>query len=278
MMKSKYIAMDGILLAFSILPALVNGYDCKSIGSQSECSKSNGLNDYSTCMVGTYSISALIQCANQNNAPIFTANTDSTDGTKDISAAEVLTYALQTDLGVPYPGCTVPLTTNIPKAAHEHGSVNFGKYLCNQYHPLDSGLCGLRLCLLNFINAPEEHSIEAFCSGDMQDLMKAPTLPDTCGGDPSHDVGPSAAASSSDASSSTDNAISTSSGTTQPSSPSTVPTTSPTASSATPPSSTTTSPTPQATQSTGAASRGWGTGFAHLIRLGLIVIPLLAVF
>lgn len=270
--------MDGILLAFSILPALVNGYDCKSIGSQSECSKSNGLNDYSTCMVRTYSISALIQCANQNNAPIFTANTDSTDGTKDISAAEVLTYALQTDLGVPYPGCTVPLTTNIPKAAREHGSVNFGKYLCNQYHPLDSGLCGLRLCLLNFINAPQEHSIEAFCSGDMQDLMKAPTLPDTCGGDPSHNVGPSAAASSSDASSSTDNAISTSSGTTQPSSPSTVPTTSPTASSATPPSSTTTSPTPQATQTTGAASRGWGTGFAHLIRLGLIVIPLLAVF
>lgn len=278
MTKSLHLAMDGILLAFSILPVLVNGYDCSSISSKSACSSRNGLNDYSQCMLTTYSISVFIQCASQRNPPKFTANTDSAGGTQDISAADVLYYGLTTNARLPLPGCDVPLATNLPKATREHGSVNFGEYLCSQYQPLNSGLCGLRYCLLALPAAPEEHSIESYCAGDVQDLTKARTLPDTCGGDPNSAAPSAAASSSAAAASSSQTTTRRSTSSPKSSSSSIVSTTSLITSSATTPSRTTASPTPQAPQPTGAASRRWGTGFVHLNRLSLAVLPIIAVF
>ena len=275
---SKYSAMDRILFALTILPALVNGYDCTSMSNSDSCSDSSSLTGYSSCMVNKYSISAFIQCASQNGAPDFTATTDDNGGTKSISALDVLTHAVTTSNGLPAPGCgSCPLATNIPKAAGEHGSENFAKFLCNQYHPLDAGLCCLRNCLLVSPAAPKEHSIKAFCSDNRQDLMNEPTLPDSCGADPS-DVAPAAAASQSDASSTTEDAISPSSGPMQSSSSSAISTTSPIANGAIPPSGTNTSPTPLATQKTGAASRRWGVGFARLNRLGFKLLPILTIF
>lgn len=291
MPTSKYSAMNGILFALGILPAFVNGYDCSSMSKSGACSHSDSLTDYSVCMVKTFSISAFMQCASQNGGLDYAATRNGEGGIEHISALNVLTYAVTTPNGLTTPACgNVPLAVNIPKAAREHGSESFAKYLCRQYHPLNGGLCCLRKCLL-LPTAPEEHSIEAFCAGKVQDLMKAPTLPNTCGADLPHtcgdglnddgsgDVEPAAAASSSDLSSPTEQATSSSSGPKQSSSSSTRSTTSSTASSATSLSATRTSTSPpvQVTPSTGAVYSWWETGSARLNRLGLTVLLILAV-
>ena len=150
MTYSKYSALDGILVALSILPALVNGYDCSSISSKDSCSDENSVIGYSQCMLRTYSISAFIQCASQSDAADFSATTDDDGGTKDISATDVLTNALDPN-GIPLPGCgDVPLAANILKTANNHGSANFARYLCDHYQPLNRGLCRLRNCLVCF--------------------------------------------------------------------------------------------------------------------------------
>ena len=148
MTYSKYLALDGILVALSILPALVNGFDCSSISSGDSCSDESRVIGYSQCMLRTYSISAFIQCASQSDAADFSATTDDDGGMKDISATDVLTNGLDPN-GIPLPGCgNVPLARNIVRTANEHGSANFARYLCDQYHPLNAGLCRLRNCLV----------------------------------------------------------------------------------------------------------------------------------
>ena len=272
--------MDDILFALSILPVLVNGYDCRL--SNGVCSQegSSSLNGYSSCMVRQWSVSAFIQCASQKDAPTFTAKDDD-GGTTDISPIDVLTNAL---LAPACSNCT--LAHNLQKTADEHGSEDFATYLCNQFHPINAGVCCLRECL---IVMPVEHSIKAFCAGNKRDLMNAPTLPESCGGDPSDDSNgessnnssdddSSAAASSSDGSSSTEETISPSSDPTKSPPSSTFPTTSPIANNATPTSGMSTSPASQAKPSTGAASRRWVASFDRLNSLGLTVLPILAVF
>ena len=148
MTYSKHSASAGIFLALSILPALVNGYDCNSISSSDSCSDESSLIGYSQCMLKRYSISAFIQCASQSDAADFSATTNDDGGIKHISATDVLTNGLDPN-GRPLAGCAdVPLAGNILKTANNHGSVNFARYLCDQYHPLNWGLCRLRNCLV----------------------------------------------------------------------------------------------------------------------------------
>ena len=148
MTYSKCSTFNIILVALSILPAFVNGYDCSSISSSDSCSDESSVIGYSQCMLKRYSISAFIQCASQSDAADFSATTNDDGGSTDITATEVLTNAL-TPNGIPLAGCgDVPLAGNILKTANQHGSVNFAKFLCDQYHPLNRGLCRLRNCLV----------------------------------------------------------------------------------------------------------------------------------
>lgn len=148
MMYPKYSTLEGILVALSIPSALVNGYDCSSISGRDSCSDESSVIGYSQCKLQTYSISAFIQCASQSDAADFSATTDDDGGSKDISATDVLTNGL-TPNGIPLAGCgDVPLAGNILRTANNHGSVNFARYLCDQYHPLNTGLCRLRNCLV----------------------------------------------------------------------------------------------------------------------------------
>ena len=273
-----------MLFALDLLLGLVNGYDCGDLVNN-ECNEgdSSSLSIYASCMVQQYSVFAFIQCASQNNGPDFSAE-DFDGGANDISPIDVLIkgLSLAESNGIVAPACECPLAEKILEAANEHGAQNSAKYLCDQYDSRDAGLYCLRA---SNMSKQREHSIQAFGSGKYQDLMNAPTLPDSCSSDSSGgtSVGsddedtPPAAASSSDDSSSPEEATTSSATPAQTASSSTTPTTSPTANNATPTSSTTTSPTPQAT-SKGAASGRQVTYFDLMNRLGLTLLPILAIF
>ncbi len=190
-------------------------------------------------------------------------------------------------------GC--PLAQNImsvkENTAPSPDFVNFGKNLCQKINPTDVGMCCLqKQCL----DGTREHSIHAFCAGDVDDLMNAPLLANDCVSNAvASDDGSGGSDSSGDSSSSDDDpstaaASSTSEvSTTKTSSPSSDPTpvatsaiTPPVANSATTTSATSTSPTPQATPTanTGAVSVRRATFVDLLKRLGVGLLALLAAF
>ncbi len=149
-----------ILLGISLLPPLVKGYDCSALDtSNTKCPPVAGPNrDYPDCLVPAFSVSAFIQCADVQgpSAP-------------EIKVLEILTDALQ------IPSCsTCPLAKDIAEAARSSGPPgNFAKYLCNQFRPVNAGMCCLQQCLRGI---QPEHSIEAFCSRKFPDLTTAPLI------------------------------------------------------------------------------------------------------
>lgn len=121
---------------------------------------------YPKCLVTKFSVSAFIQCADVKglNAPQFSMTVGGEK--KSVGVIQLLTAALDT---VACSSC--PLAENIRRAADEYNKYsreNFVKYLCNQYHPTDAGMCCLRRCLNGL---QPERSIEAFCRYNVNDLM-----------------------------------------------------------------------------------------------------------
>ena len=263
---------QSLIFALHMLLALAADYDCNL--SNNECSQGgeSDQNGYSVCMVRQYSVSAFIQCASQEETPDFTA-VDDDEATTDISALEILTNAASA------PACgDCPLAQNIQKAANEHGSETFSTYLCDTYHPVNSGLCCLRNCLLSF---PREHSINAVCSGKNSNLMNAPEQPESCGGDPNDGSSgaqsgdASAVASSSFQTYPIDSAINPTSAALQLSAslPASI---SPAAkASATPPSATNSAPTAQATSGASAAPGRLVNPVNLLVCVGLAGVTIL---
>ncbi len=286
-------ALSGIFFALCLLPTPVNSYDCAALANTNTCDP--GLpgpqSSYPECLVQQFGASAFIECASQKGAPKFAGKDD--DGPTTVSALDVLTSVLS------MPSCDgCPLAQNImsvkENTAPSPDFVNFGKNLCQKINPTDAGMCCLqKQCL----DGTREHSIHAFCEGNVDDLMNAPLLSSSCvsnfvavddgsgdsdssGGDSgSSDDDPSTAAASSSSSSDVS--------TTKASSPSSDPTpvatsaiTPPVANSATTTSATSTSPTPQATPTanTGAVSVRRATFVDLLKRLGVGLLALLAAF
>ncbi|KAL8652123.1 MAG: hypothetical protein Q9210_002874 [Variospora velana] len=147
---------------------------------------------YPNCLVTKFSVSAFIACADVKGpaAPRFSSTQKGKS--KNFRVLNVLTDALNT-ISCSY----CPLAENIRNAADGRGLGDFASYLCNQFHPVDAGICCLRQCLQG---VSAEHSIEAFCNGRVKDLMNAPLVPNNCvsnkvrddptnGGDASSDSG-----------------------------------------------------------------------------------------
>lgn len=287
MPPTKYSALSSIIFALSLLSTLVTCYDCSQLVNQKRCDPSyqGSLDDYPECLVSQFGASAFIQCASQNGAPKF-ADTDSDGDPTTVKPLDVLLGALRA------PACDeCPLAQNIMSLAMNTAPspnfVDFGAKLCDQIHPVDAGMCCLKKSCLG---GTPEHSIKAFCAGDVDDLMKAPLLPNSCvsngavSGDGSNDSDSSGedtstAESSSGGEVSMSKTLSPSSDPTKIStSATTSATTSPTANNAVATGATSTSPTPQATPKTGAASGPQVTLVDLLKRLGVAILPILAAF
>lgn len=283
MPPKKYSALSSIIFALGLLPTVVNSYDCSQLVNQKRCDPSyqGSLDDYPECLVSQFGASAFIQCASQNGAPKF-ADTDSDGDPTTVKPLDVLLGALRA------PACDeCPLAQNIMSLAMNTAPspnfVDFGAKLCDQIHPIDAGMCCLKKSCLG---GTPEHSIKAFCAGDVDDLMKAPLLPNSCvsngaksgdGSDDSDSSGEdtSTAGSSSGHEVSMSKTLSPSSG---PTKVSTSATTSPIANDAVATSATSTSPTPQATPNTGAVSGPQVTLVDLLKRLSVAIFPILAAF
>jgi hypothetical protein len=278
MLVSKHSVLCGALSAFSLLPALVDSFDCSKLINDNKCPANyqGSLTNYPECLVSQWGVSAFIQCATQKNAPQFPAGDHGNGDTTTISALEVLTNAING------PACdNRPIKGYIEMAAQHYGGDvgNFARYLCDQYHPLNAGMCFLRRCL----NGPAEHSIEALCAasaGNMPDLMDLPTLPKNCDQTSSGATSDKAAPASETTDSSSDltqlSTISDVSATSPTSSA--ISTTSPTASTAPSVTATSSSPTPRATSNTAAILGQQSTYLDFLKRLGGAVFLILAIF
>ncbi|KAL9598526.1 MAG: hypothetical protein Q9219_004428 [cf. Caloplaca sp. 3 TL-2023] len=241
--------------------------------------------NYPQCLVRKDSVSAFIQCADLQgpDAPEFTL-------TEDGDANTVRTLELLTTTLADTPSCgNCPLAANIRKASDEHGLGSFAKSLC-QLHPVDAGICCLRECLGGL---PQEHSIEAFCSGSVNDLMNAPLVPLNCisnkingnaaNGEGSSDSGTAKDDSSPIVSSNgepTPTSVDKDSAADSPPSTtsSTVLETSPTVDTTVAIGTTSASSVSQETPSTGAGSRTRADSVHHMMRLGLAMLPMAAVF
>ena len=284
MSTSKHSVVSNILFALSALPALVDSYDCSQLTEQKNCDPNyKGTLSYPDCLVRQFGVSAFIQCASQESAPEFAA-TGSDGDPSTIPALEVLTTALSNSNGCD----ACPLADNILKVDHDTSPSpdfqSFGPRLCTQINPVDQGMCCLKKCL----GDTPERSIQAYCAGDVQDLMQADPLPESCtsnreSGDSSSsggDSGSSGGEDSSGAESSDGLPVATPgtlSGTPQPTTQvATTATTSPAVNDAAATSATSTSPAPQATPNTGAALERQGTLVDLLKRLGIVaVLPIL---
>lgn len=169
-----YSTLSSTFLALTLLPALVKSYDCGKLETiDRKCPMVPGpMASYPNCLVTEFSVSAFIQCADVKgpDAPQFGTTKKGKSGV--VGALELLNDALNT---IPCSYC--PLAGNIRKAAEVKGLGNFATYLCNQFHPLDAEICCLRQCLNG---VQQEHSIEAFCNGRVNDLTNAPLVPPNC--------------------------------------------------------------------------------------------------
>lgn len=289
MPPTKYSPLSSIFLALGLLSTLVNCYDCSQLANQKRCDPNyqGSLDDYPECLVSQFGASAFIQCASQNSAPKL-AGTDSDGDPTTVKPLDVLLGALRA------PACDeCPLAQNIMSLAMNippsPNFVDFGAKLCDQIHPIDAGMCCLKKSCLG---GTPEHSIKAFCAGDVDDLMKAPLLPNSCvsnaaiSGDGSDDSDSSEDTSTAESSSSGQVSMSkTLSPSPGPTKVSTSATTSSTANDAvvtsatsTSKSATGTSPIPQATPNTGAVSGPQVTLLDLLKRLGVVILPILAAF
>lgn len=166
--------LSSIFLIISLLPAVIS-YDCSQLStSDTTCPSVPSPLHYPLCAVNKFSVSAFIQCANAQgrDAPQFTLSV--AGNVKQVGPAELLSSALGTWRCT---GC--PLAEKIQSVWQLS---NFRKNLCD-YNPVDAGICCLRQCINRFqapLSAPQEHSIEAFCGGKVDDLMNAPLLPVNC--------------------------------------------------------------------------------------------------
>lgn len=169
-----YSTLSSIFLVLTLLLALVKSYDCGKLETiDRKCPMVPGpVASYPNCLVTKFSVSAFIQCADVKgpDAPQFGTVKKGKSGI--VGALELLNDALDT---IPCSYC--PLAGNIRKAAAGKGLGDFATYFCNQFHPLDTGICCLRQCLNG---VEQEHSIEAFCNGKVNDLMNAPPVLQNC--------------------------------------------------------------------------------------------------
>ncbi|KAI4087377.1 MAG: hypothetical protein LQ339_008911 [Xanthoria mediterranea] len=179
MMRARYSAtLSSIILAISVLPTLIEGYDCRNLevyANRDKCPTFQGSTVpgpmvlYPMCLVSELSVSAFIQCADVRGPDAPTFGTTRGGDAKQVTVLELLKEA------VVIPACSnCRLAKNIQDAANRHGpNPNFAEYLCDQFHPVNAEMCCLKECLHGI---QPEHSIEAFCSRRFQDLTTAPLI------------------------------------------------------------------------------------------------------
>lgn len=278
---------SSILLTLSLLPALVRSYNCNNLNQPNwntlcDHSVPGPMVSFPQCLVRQDSVSAFIQCADVTgyDAPSFSITEDGEESS--VGPLDLLTATLSDSIACE----SCPLTGNIQKAAKAAGPYhqNFKRALC-ALRVVDAGMCCLYNCLGK---VAQEHSIEAFCNQQVNDLTEAPLVPKDCksnavqddtsdngytDGDDADDT------SNGDTSSddTNDYSFSSSSYTTAPS---TVATTSPVLGTAAPTTMTSTQ-APSATSNVGAGSRlgEQATSYVdRLKKLGLMAFPIMAVF
>ncbi|KAI4223283.1 MAG: hypothetical protein L6R36_005548, partial [Xanthoria steineri] len=179
MMRARYSAtLSSIILAISVLPTLIEGYDCRNLevyANRDKCATFQGSTVpgpmilYPMCLVSELSVSAFIQCADVQGPDAPTFGTTRGGNAKEVMVLDLLKEAVVT------PACSnCPLAKNIQDAANRHGpNPNFAEYLCDRFRPVDAGMCCLQQCLRGI---QPEHSIEAFCSRKFPDLTTAPLI------------------------------------------------------------------------------------------------------
>ncbi|CAO1601803.1 hypothetical protein XANCAGTX0491_005439 [Xanthoria calcicola] len=179
MMRARYSAtLSSIILAISVLPTLIEGYDCRNLevyANRDKCPTFQGSTVpgpmvlYPMCLVSELSVSAFIQCADVTGPDAPTFGTTRGGDAKQVTVLELLKEA------VVIPACSnCRLAKYIQDAVDRHGpNPNFAEYLCDQFRPVDAGMCCLKECLRGI---QPEHSIEAFCSRRFQDLTTAPLI------------------------------------------------------------------------------------------------------
>lgn len=284
MPPTKYSFLSSISFAFGLLPTLVNSYDCSQLTQQKKCGPSykGNRSDFPACLVSQFGVSAFIQCASQESAPEF-AGTDGHGELTSDPALEVLTTALSNNRACDACPLANKIRTVNMGTSPSPDFQSFGPRLCAQV-PADQGMCCLKQCL----GGSPERSIQAYCAGNVNDLMQAQPLPESC---ISNRVSGDSSSSGADSVSSGDDpstvyssgggdvsVVETLSPSSQLTQVSTTPTTLPAVNDAatTSTASTRTLPTPQTTPSTGAASRRLVTFQDSLKRLGIVaVLPFL---
>lgn len=181
-------SLPTILLAFSILSAPVNSYNCKQLDPNNSgnrrCPEYHGgpAIPPQKCLVTKLSVSAFIQCsfssdssnAKDPDAPRFTII--SASGSDSVGPLDLLTQTLLTR-----PDCQVcPLASRLRDAAEKYGDGigkgPFARYFC-KFSPTDAGMCCLKKCVQSL---SREHSIEAFCKSGATDLINVRPLPESC--------------------------------------------------------------------------------------------------
>lgn len=178
-MRARYSAtLSSIILAISVLPTLIEGYDCRNLevyANRDKCPTFQGPTVpgptvlYPMCLVSELSVSAFIQCADVKGPDAPTFGTTKGGNAKEVTVLELLNEA------VLIPACSnCRLGKNIQDAVARHGpNENFAEYLCDRFRPVDAGMCCLQQCLRGI---QPEHSIEAFCSRKFPDLTTAPLI------------------------------------------------------------------------------------------------------
>lgn len=92
MFRRAFCAAGLLVLALNVFIALAASYDCDKLKSN-RCSMSNSLDSFETCIATQYSVSELLQCANQTSASTFDDITANFNG--DSQSVEPLNILLK---------------------------------------------------------------------------------------------------------------------------------------------------------------------------------------
>ena len=159
MVKRTFSAIGPIVFALvSLIAPPVTSYNCSNL-TPSRCSKSSSLNAFGRCIVTQYSVSELIQCADQDQES-HNLTTDINGNSQTVTPFDILLGASQNS------SCS---DDSLGAAFNDYNYlVNdglLGQYLC-VVKITDNELCSLSRCLKVTSN---ERSIEQYCLGDKND-------------------------------------------------------------------------------------------------------------
>ena len=161
MIKRAFSAIGPIVFALvSLIAPPVTSYNCSNL-TPSRCSKSSSLNAFGSCIVTQYSVSELIQCADQDqDQESHNFTTDINGSSQTVTPLDILREASQNS------SCSDDsLVTAFNSFRYNSSDGPFGQYLCVA-KITDNELCSLSRCLKVTTN---ERSIKQYCLGDNAD-------------------------------------------------------------------------------------------------------------